>query len=157
MIKSTIKILVTSLCLGMLIFTSQDAISWSAAFIRPKSSPNQKTRRIETVNLADTIMLHKNNTNVFLDVRAKRYHDYACIPGSRNIPFNQLEEISEANLAILKKAPNVVVYCISTSCGVSYRAARMLMDKGVPNVKVYTGGWGQWKNCGLPIESKGGK
>jgi rhodanese-related sulfurtransferase len=98
-------------------------------------------------------MLHQNDRNIFIDTRIKRYYDYAHIPGAINIPYKQLDEIPPETLEKLKSSPNIVVYCISTSCGVSYRSARKLTEQGLRNVKIYTGGWGEWKSCKLPVAS----
>ena len=146
-----LKIIIVSLFLGVAVFASQNKISWKEAFIKEQPEILQDTERIETVSLADTIMLHQNERNIFLDVRMKRYYDYAHIPGAVNIPSDKLETIPEEKLKKLKSAPNVVLYCVSTSCGISYRAARILMKKGLHNLKVYSGGWGEWKSCQLPI------
>ena len=152
MLKNVVKIIVISLFLGIAIFASQNHLSLKKLFIKeePKSLLNYE--QIETTSLADTIMLHQNEKNIFVDVRIKKYYDYAHIPGAMNIPYNKLENINEEDLNKLKSAPNVILYCVSSSCGVSYRAARVLMKKGLHNLKVYSSGWGEWKSCKLPVQ-----
>ena len=152
MLKNVVKIMVISFFLGIAVFASQKNISLKKLFIKeePKSLLNYE--QIETTSLADTIMLHQNEKNIFVDVRIKKYYDYAHIPGAMNIPYNKLENINEDDLNKLKSAPNVILYCVSSSCGVSYRAARVLMKKGLHNLKVYSGGWGEWKSCKLPVQ-----
>lgn len=150
-LKNVVKIIILSFFLGVAIFASQEKLSWEHTFFKKTPTSVSATRRIETISLPDTIMLHQNEKNIFLDVRAKRYYDYAHIPNAMNIPFGELDTISAETIKKLNDSPNVVLYCVSTSCGVSYRATRILMDKGVKNIKVYSGGWGEWKSCKLPV------
>ncbi len=84
MIKNILQIVIVSLLFGVAIFASQDNISWRRAFIKEVPKPLFTKKQIETISLADTIMLHQNDRNIFLDVRAKRYYDYAHIPGAIN-------------------------------------------------------------------------
>ena len=46
----------------------------------------------------------------------------------------------------------VLIYGRDTGSG--ERAARVLVEYGFPNVRVLQGGFGAWKEAGLPIEAK---
>jgi rhodanese-related sulfurtransferase len=148
------KILLISCASGIIIFLAQKDISYKDIFRSNKSGNEPAVKQIETISLPDAIMFQQNPRNVFVDVREKKFYDYAHIPGAINLPC---EDIAKGKIPVevlekIKSAPNSIVYCISNSCGISYHSARILMDKGLNNVKVYSEGWGQWKACKLPTE-----
>ena len=136
-------------------FLAQKDISYKDIFRSNKSDNKPTVKQIESISLPDTIMFQQNPNNVFIDVREKKFYDYAHIPGAISLPYEDIAKgkIPEDMLEKIKSAPNSIIYCISNSCGISYHAARLLMDKGL-NVKVYSEGWGQWKACKLPTENK---
>jgi rhodanese-related sulfurtransferase len=148
------KILLVSCVSGIIMFLAQKDISYKDIFRSNKSDNKPAVRQIESISLSDTIMFRQNPKNIFIDVRDKKFYDYVHIPGAINLPYEDMAKgkIPEDMLEKIKLAPNSVIYCISNSCGVSYHSARILMDKGLNNVKVYSEGWGQWKACKLPTE-----
>lgn len=72
------------------------------------------------------------------------------IPGSVNIPLDQLEDEAPERLAT---DDDIVVYCASPSCQASPKAAQRLEAMGFENVADYEGGLSDWKDGGLPTES----
>jgi rhodanese-related sulfurtransferase len=147
------NLLLTSCVSGTIIFLVQKDISFKDIFRPNKLGNKPAIKQIESISLPDTIMFQQNQMNAFIDVREKKFYDYAHIPGAINLPYEDIAKgkIPEDVFEKIKSAPNSVIYCISNSCGISYHAARILEDKGL-NVKVYSEGWGQWKACNLPIE-----
>ena|SRR3990167_374100 len=65
------------------------------------------------------------------------------IPGSINIPENQLDQYAPKLFA---KHDWIVVYCSGPSCQVSHKAAEKLQKLGFTNVYRYKGGVEDWKN-----------
>ncbi|MEI6422103.1 MAG: rhodanese-like domain-containing protein, partial [Lentisphaerota bacterium] len=148
-----VRILLTSCVSGAIVFLAQKDISYKEIFRSSKPGNKPAIKQIESILLPDTIMFQQNPKNVFLDVREKKFYDYAHISGAINLPYEDIAKgkIPEEVLEKIKSAPNSIIYCTSNSCGISYHAARILIDKGL-NVKVYSEGWGQWKACNLPTE-----
>jgi Rhodanese-related sulfurtransferase len=109
---------------------------------------------IDSLSLADFLILQQDEKNVVLDLRDKESYEYAHIAGAFNLPSNELKQhgIDPGLFAQLRSAPNVIVYCLSSACGLSYHTAQDLIHRGIPSVKVYHGGWMEWKACKLPIE-----
>jgi len=149
------KILFISCASGIIMFLAQKEISFNEIFRQNKTGNKPTVKQIESISLPDTIMFQQNPNNVFIDVREKKFYDYAHIPGAISLPYEDIAKgkIPEDVLEKIRSAPNAIIYCISNSCGISYHAARILIDKGL-NVKVYSEGWGQWKACKLPTENK---
>ncbi len=62
------------------------------------------------------LQMYKNKYNLLIDVREKKYFDYAHIPNSINIPMSEIEKLDSETLKKIKDASNIIVYCTSTSC-----------------------------------------
>jgi rhodanese-related sulfurtransferase len=78
-----------------------------------------------------------------VDVRSREEHSTAFIPGSLNIPLDELG----SRLADL---PNATLYLLCGSGKRSSQAARMLSDRGYTAVNV-AGGITEWYRNGHPV------
>jgi len=86
------------------------------------------------VRFADWDVIEKNPDALLLDVREEAEVTAFEIPGAVNIPLGQLR----SRLNELDPAKEIITFC---AVGVrSYNAARILMNHGFTNVKVYPGG-----------------
>ena len=76
----------------------------------------------------------ENADTVLLDVREEAETMAVAIPNAVNIPLGKLRE----NLDKLDRSKNIIVFC---AIGVrAYNGARILMQNGFENVKIYPGG-----------------
>src|SRR5947208_4884048 len=83
---------------------------------------------------------------VVIDVREKQETDQGMLPGARHVPRGFLElRIEEA---VPDRGADVVLYCASGTR--SLLAARTLEDMGYTRVRSLAGGFGAWKDAGLP-------
>jgi molybdopterin/thiamine biosynthesis adenylyltransferase/rhodanese-related sulfurtransferase len=82
-----------------------------------------------------------------VDVREKVEWDEGHIPGAIHIPRGYLELRVEN--AIRDKDEPIVLYCAGGTRSVL--AARTLQEMGYTNVRSMTGGFGSWKDEGLPF------
>jgi len=86
------------------------------------------------VRFADWDVIEKNPDALLLDIREEAEVTAFEIPGAVNIPLGQLR----SRLNELDPAKEIITFC---AVGVrSYNAARILMNHGFTNVKVYPGG-----------------
>src|SRR5690349_3453962 len=84
---------------------------------------------------------------VLLDVREKEEWDEGHLPGAVFLPRGFLEVKVEKTVA--DKNTPVIVYCAG---GVrSALAAKSLQELGYSDVVSMAGGYGEWKNNGLPF------
>jgi len=83
---------------------------------------------------------------VVINVLPKEYFDKEHIPGSINVPADEIET------TIMQKVPDldteVIVYCSNTECQASPRAARKLSALGYTNVRDFEEGMQGWKDAG---------
>ena len=83
-----------------------------------------------------------------LDVREQTETDAGMLPGATHLPRGFLELRVEE--AVPDRDRDLVLYCAG---GVrSLLAARTLQEMGYKRVRSMTGGYGAWKDAGLPIE-----
>ena len=84
-----------------------------------------------------------------VDVREKQETDQGILPGAKLVPRGFLElRIEEA---VPDHDADVVLYCAGGTR--SLLAARTLQDMGYTRVRSMAGGYGAWKDGGLPIET----
>ena len=85
--------------------------------------------------------VHLKDKALVVDVRSPEQYEKEHIPGAVNLPLDQLEE----KLDQLPRDKPIVVYCGSSRCTASLKAARLLSEKGFTNVYRYVGGLADWK------------
>ena len=96
-------------------------------------------------NLFDQNML-------FVDARSEEYYLEGHIPKAVcNDNLDSLITKIEKQVAI---DDAFVVYCSDDNCGSSEELAYLLQEQGFSNIYLFNGGWKQWVDNNLPIESK---
>lgn len=99
----------------------------------------------------DTVSVHelqekmrKDSNMVLIDVRDPLEHKSGTIPGSENIPLDELEQA----LDTLRKYSAIYVTCSSGTR--SSRACTVLREHGLPVVNI-EGGVTAWRNAGFDV------
>jgi rhodanese-related sulfurtransferase len=82
-----------------------------------------------------------------IDVREREEYDRGHIPGAVNLPKDKWY-----TLAGLTKDKANVLYCYSQVCHLAATAAVEFASKGFPVMEL-EGGWDEWKDHGLEIET----
>ena len=95
----------------------------------------------------------KRSEVVILDARPKEDFDEARIPGARSLPEDLCAEQFPQVLQSVAFEQEIVVYCSGRECDSAEEVAAFLTDVGFGNTKVYPGGWEEWEELGLPVES----
>lgn len=107
-----------------------------------------KTKKeIREINVTDVQARIQNNGVSLLDVREKEEWDEGHLPGATFLPRGFLEVRVEK--AAPEKDKPVIVYCAGGTR--SAYAAKTLQDLGYTDVVSMAGGYGEWKNAGLPF------
>ncbi len=87
---------------------------------------------------------------VTVEALGPMYYDDAHLPGARNLPHDQVDEL--AGQVLPDKDAFVIVYCSNTACQNSVVASRRLVELGYTNVHEYVAGKQDWIDAGLPVE-----
>ncbi len=96
---------------------------------------------------------------IFVDAREPFDFECGTIPGSVNIPFDNLPE---GDLCVyfrseLGEAPldtRIITYCSGEECDLSLHLARNMQACGYTNVAIFFGGSREWERTGLEIERR---
>lgn len=91
---------------------------------------------------------------VILDARPAEDFEEAHIPRAQNLPSEASEEQFAAVLQDLGYDQEIITYCSGIECDAAEEVAAQLLDRGYMNVKVFSGGWEEWMNSDLSIESE---
>src|SRR5256886_12819929 len=83
-----------------------------------------------------------------IDVREKDETDQGILPGAKQVPRGYLELRIEETIA--DRDADVVLYCAGGTR--SLLAGRTLQEMGYRRVRSLRGGYGAWKDGGLPVE-----
>ncbi len=151
-IRSFVKIFVVAFISGLFIFITQDRLTFSMLASSAESPASLTNPRIIRVaGLAEILQYYNNSNTIFIDARPVKYFNYGSIKNSVNeFPLTQNSE-TESFLGKLNGKSMIVVYGSEENSTEPRAAALALMDKGFQNVKVYQGGWAEWRSCRLPM------
>lgn len=115
------------------------------------SNLNEAGSTVPTITSSELKDKIDNQENIYiLDVQSEENFLTKHIPGSINIPFEQLE-------ARIKEIPNnkeIIITCTNNNtCKTSTKAAELLSTKGLKNIKDFQDGVTGWEEQNYPIIS----
>lgn len=96
----------------------------------------------------------KSEEFALINVLSREQYRDAHIGGSSNIPVGDEDFVLKVEQTVGDKKRPVVVYCASTTCDASEKAARKLEEAGFKKVFDYEGGTKSWQEAGLPVEGE---
>lgn len=105
------------------------------------------------IGLSEVRDLHETNGATFIDARSKDEFSKGRIPRARNLPFYEMDAFQDAALEGLTEDSLVIIYCEGVGCELSFFLGREMQAGGFKNVRIFYGGYPEWKDAGLPIES----
>ena len=86
-----------------------------------------------------------------LDVLLAAGYDKWHIPGAINIAITEFENTAPH---VLDKSDKIIIYCSSTECKSSSRAAKILENRGFTDVSEFSGGKKEWMEKNYPVEKE---
>jgi ArsR family transcriptional regulator len=101
---------------------------------------------LEPVSRSRLVELSRAGAVTLLDVRPQDEFAMGHLPGALNIPLRDLK----ARLAELDPAQEVVAYCRSHYCVLSYEAVAALRKRGF-KARRLEDGFPEWRAAGLPV------
>lgn len=114
---------------------------------------SRKYPGITFIALAEAEELFSKGEVIFIDSRSREKYVQGHVLGALNIAFEETGEgLSLAEIGLLPEK-TLVVYCDGGACQASLGLAKWLHESGFKNIKVYSGGWAEWEQAGLPRAS----
>jgi hydroxyacylglutathione hydrolase len=114
--------------------------------VEARRAAGRELGRVPQVTAGDLAARMGADDVAVLDVRGQTEWEEGHIPGARNVPLGYLADRLDA----VPRDKAVVVHCQSGAR--SAIAASVLRARGMTNVANLTGGFGDWKGAGHPVE-----
>ncbi|MEJ5301056.1 MAG: rhodanese-like domain-containing protein [Thermodesulforhabdaceae bacterium] len=107
----------------------------------------------DTIDLEKTLALFYNKAAIFIDARSPISYAMGHIPGAVNIPnegnYHQYEEL----ISGFSRDSFIVVYDDGVGGSAVHDVALIFKEKGFSKVLLFSGGFTQWRNNGLPVDA----
>lgn len=116
---------------------------------------NAQTLNAE-VSIQEIGKISSNASATILDARPEVFYKFAHIPSALSLPrdgFKDHYSNLESKLKSLKNSL-IIVYCSGGDCQDSQLVAGALKSLGYTQVRVFRGGWAQWKSFHYPEKSE---
>lgn len=156
-VGQTAVLIALALAAGAIRQTMPRGISWKGRWPTSDTTAGDAYKMMSQpgdppfVPVGEAIALHKAGVR-FLDARDAKEYAGGHIPGARSLPFYDFDAKQAAALDGAAKSDPIVVYCEGVGCELSLFLGRQLEGLGYTGVKVFYGGFPEWKNAGLPVE-----
>lgn len=87
-----------------------------------------------------------------VDARAREIYDEGHLPSARSLPLGEVAELIESFVEAVPADSVLLVYCSGYGCPDSFDLGVRLLSEGYRNVRVFEGGYPEWRDAGLPVE-----
>ncbi|MFB6242038.1 MAG: rhodanese-like domain-containing protein [Candidatus Nanosalina sp.] len=105
---------------------------------------------VEKLSNPEFMEMRNSEDFLLVNVLTRETFEQGHIPGSINIPKDEIEEEAPKRFT---KSQKIVVYCASEDCPASDKAAEKLEELGFENVKDFERGLEGWKSEGHELET----
>ena len=104
-------------------------------------------------------MEHSLGQSLFVDARNPEEFECGTIPGSVNIPFEQLPDgdlgqFFDSALGKVPKDQRIVCFCSGEECDLSLHLTRNLKQLGYTQLVIFFGGAREWEKSGFTMERR---
>jgi rhodanese-related sulfurtransferase len=120
-------------------------------FSKEKPGIPATSAKLEMISLDKAKELYESHDALFIDSRHEFEYKMGHIHGSINIALNKIDT-DHVQLESIPKEKMLVIYCDGVECNSSIELAVKLLDLKYTNVKIFFGGWQEWKKNNYPID-----
>lgn len=111
---------------------------------------------IVTASLKDARELHESlakspRSGLFIDARAPKYFSAGHIPGAANYQVADFQN-KDLRRSSLESYGELMVYGDNPGSAESKALTKRLLEHGYSDVRLFAGGFDEWKEAGLPVE-----
>ncbi len=157
MLKQILVIGLLSLAAGALRQFAPHGIAWNGHWPTESTSAEDAYKMMARegdpafVSLADVIAIQENKTATLVDARSSDEYAAGHLPGSRSLPYYEMDKLQAVALEGLALDAPLVIYCEGVGCELSFFLGRELKAQGYTNLRIFYGGYPEWSNAGLPV------
>ena len=125
---------------------------------------SQEYTGVRFISLAETQELFAQKMQgadglLFIDSRSRSDFAAGHIPGALSVPLDEVEfpgkkrgGEGQPGRLDFPGAQTLVVYCEGGDCQTSIALAKLIHNSGYADIRIFSGGWVEWKAAGLPEE-----
>jgi rhodanese-related sulfurtransferase len=132
-----------------------NAIRGSGVFGSTSAAPAQLSGTADAsptfITYEEAATIYASGNALFVDARNEYDYKLGHIKGAINIPIKEFENRLSL-LGTYRKDSQLVAYCDGVECGSSIDLGKRLTGAGFSNVKIFFGGWSDWKMHDQPID-----
>lgn len=122
--------------------------------VEERTTAHRKDPAMKTIDATKlNEMMHSDEPVTVVNVLPEDSFAEEHIPGSHNIPGKDPNFEAMVQDLVDTKSSRIVLYCASTECDASPKAAKRLENAGFKNVIDFEGGMKEWKAEGHKVES----
>jgi len=160
-------LLLVACLLGGLVVNEMRATPLSLVYSSPQSHLNQTVGQLGPSATASVALdgnverdemrkISMNHMALILDARPEIFYRLGHIPSALSLPRDDFQKQYQALQSTLQshRGSPLIVYCSDSDCPDSQMVANALQKLGYPHVRLFPGGWSDWKNADLPEENK---
>jgi rhodanese-related sulfurtransferase len=92
---------------------------------------------------------------VVVDARSPELFADGHIEGASSLPLVEIDAVLAEFLERVPKEQTIVAYCSGFGCPDSFDLGVVLIEEGYMDVRVFEGGYPEWRDAGLPIGGAG--
>jgi rhodanese-related sulfurtransferase len=89
-----------------------------------------------------------------VDARISELYAAGHLPGALSLPLDEIDQALPAFLRDVPQQRSLIIYCSGYGCPDSYDLGQRLREAGYPDVMIYEGGFPEWRDAGLPVETQ---
>jgi rhodanese-related sulfurtransferase len=93
---------------------------------------------------------------LLVDARDAALYADGHLPAAVSLPLAEVDAVLESFRQQVAAARTLILYCNGYGCQDSFDLALRLMNEGYRDVRVFEGGFPEWRDAGLPV-AKGDK
>jgi rhodanese-related sulfurtransferase len=105
--------------------------------------------------LLDEVQQVVNSGGVLVDARSPELYAAGHIDGAMSLPMVEIEAVLPDFLGHVSKDQALITYCSGFGCPDSFDLGVRLIEAGYQNVRVFEGGYPEWRDAGLPVAGEG--
>jgi len=93
--------------------------------------------------------------HIFLDARDHHLYVEAHLPGAISLPLGDVDKLLAEFSTKFPQETSFIIYCNGFGCPDSFDLGVRLLAEGYVDIKVYEGGFPEWRDRGRLLESGG--
>ena len=101
--------------------------------------------------LIDEVQQLKASGGLIIDARSPDLFAMGSIDGALSLPMADIDAFLPDFLARVAKDQIIITYCSGFGCPDSFDLGVLLIESGYQDVRVFEGGYPEWRDAGLPV------